>query len=128
LGAAALLIKSAQDVSAHYDRIIELFDVLAVRVPILLVYMRLTADQGIMDRFELHDLERTSPQIEENFANVLATILELIGYFTKAIMRKRWKEYMARLLQGDDQKMERLRTRLDRLVRDGTSLNKFIEL
>jgi hypothetical protein len=122
LGAAALLIKSAQNVSAHYDRIIELFDVLAVRVPILLVYMRLTADQGIMDRFELHNLERTSPQIEENFANVLATILEMIGYSTKAIMRKRWKEYMARLLQGDDQKMEQLRTRLDRLVRDGTSL------
>jgi hypothetical protein len=31
-GAAALLIKSAQNVSAHYDRIIELFDVLAVHI------------------------------------------------------------------------------------------------
>jgi hypothetical protein len=37
-------------------------------------------------------------------------------------MHKRWKEYLARLLQGDDQKMEQLRTRLDRLVRDGSTL------
>jgi len=30
LGAVALLIKSAQDVSTHYDRILDLFDMLAV--------------------------------------------------------------------------------------------------
>ena len=89
LGAAALMIKSAQNVSAHYDRIIELFDVLAVRILILYAYMRLMAEQGILDRFELHYLDRTSSQIEENFANVLATILEMLGYSTKAIMRKR---------------------------------------
>ncbi|KAF2829113.1 hypothetical protein CC86DRAFT_403770 [Ophiobolus disseminans] len=80
LGAVALLVKSAQDVSAHYDRIVDLFDMLA----------------STMSRFDLHDLENTSPQLEENFANVLATILEMIGYSTKAISRKRWKEYMAR--------------------------------
>tara|TARA_R110002003_G_scaffold152_2_gene13583 strand:- start:3907 stop:4338 length:432 start_codon:yes stop_codon:yes gene_type:complete len=32
LGAVAILIKSAHDVSAHYDRIVELLDMLAVRV------------------------------------------------------------------------------------------------
>lgn len=31
LGAVALMVKSAQDVSAHYDRTLELFDMLAVR-------------------------------------------------------------------------------------------------
>ncbi|KAF1919960.1 hypothetical protein BDU57DRAFT_442881 [Ampelomyces quisqualis] len=31
LGAVALLIKSAQDVSSHYDSILDLFDILAVR-------------------------------------------------------------------------------------------------
>jgi len=31
-GAAALMIKSAQDVSTHYDRILELFNILSVRV------------------------------------------------------------------------------------------------
>jgi len=30
LGAVALLIKSAQDVSAHYDRILDFFEMLAV--------------------------------------------------------------------------------------------------
>lgn len=79
-------------------------------------------EQGIMDRLELHDLDHTSPQLENNFANVLATILELLGYSTKAITRKRWKEYMARLLQGEDQKLAQLHKRLERLVQDGTSL------
>jgi len=75
-----------------------------------------------MDRFELHNLDRTTPQLEENFANVLATVLEMIGLSTRAIVRKRWKEYFAKLLKGDDEKVEELRKRLDRLVQDGTAL------
>ena len=75
-----------------------------------------------MDRLELHDLDCTSPQLEENFANVLATILEMIGYSAKAIARKRWREYVARMLQGEEQKIEQLRKKLERLVHDGTSL------
>jgi hypothetical protein len=50
--------------------------------------------QNIMDRFELYDLDRTTPQLEENFANVLATVLEMIGLSTKAIIRKSWKEFL----------------------------------
>jgi len=75
-----------------------------------------------MTRLDLHDLEKTSPQLEENFADVLATILEMIGYATKAIARKRWKEYMARTLLGEEQKVEELRKRLERLVQAGSAL------
>lgn len=75
-----------------------------------------------MDRFELHNLDRASSQLEENFANIFVTILEMIGYSTKAITRKRWREYLARLLQGKDQTLEQLRRKLDLLVRDGALL------
>jgi len=75
-----------------------------------------------MERFNIHNLEHTSPELEENFANILATLLEMIGYSTKAIARRRWKEYFARLLQGEDQKMIELRKRLERQVRHGTAL------
>ncbi|KAL1597878.1 hypothetical protein SLS60_008365 [Paraconiothyrium brasiliense] len=105
-GAVAVLIKSAQDVSTHYDRIVELFEIMG----------------GVMDRFELHDIDRITPQLEENYANVLATVLEMIAISTKAIERKRWKEYMLKILKGHDEQMSQLRKRLDQLVRDATSL------
>jgi hypothetical protein len=75
-----------------------------------------------MDRFELHDIDRITPQLEENFANVLATVLEMIALSTKAVERKRWKEYMAKIWKGQNEQMEQLRQRLDQLVRDGTSM------
>jgi Cdc6-like AAA superfamily ATPase len=75
-----------------------------------------------MVRLELRSLDHTGPQLEENFANVFATFLEMIGHSTKAIARKRWKEYLVKMLQGNDQKIEQLHKRLERLVRDGTSL------
>ncbi|KAH4600574.1 hypothetical protein HBI73_178420 [Parastagonospora nodorum] len=104
LGAATLLIKSAQNVSSHYGRIFDLFETLSLS-------------------YHHHmQAKHTSPELEENFANILATLLEMIGYSTKAITRRRWKEYFARLLQGDDQKIIELRRRLERLVRHGTSL------
>jgi exonuclease VII large subunit len=75
-----------------------------------------------MARLELHDLDKTSAQLEETFANVFTTLLEMIGCSIKAIARRRWKEYIARLLHGEDQKIVHLRKRLKRLVQDGTSL------
>ncbi|KAF2451400.1 hypothetical protein P171DRAFT_478441 [Karstenula rhodostoma CBS 690.94] len=87
--AVAVLIKSAQDVSAHYDQIVELFEIIG----------------AVMDQFKIHDINRITPQLEENFANVLAT-----------------KEYILKILKGQDEEMEQLHKRLDQLVQDRTSL------
>ncbi|KAF2682295.1 hypothetical protein K458DRAFT_391319 [Lentithecium fluviatile CBS 122367] len=78
--------------------------------------------QDIMDRFESHNLDRTTPQLEENFTKVLATVLEMIGMSTKAIVRKRWKMYFVKVLKGEDEKIKELRKGLDQLVQHGTSL------
>jgi hypothetical protein len=75
-----------------------------------------------MARIKFHDLNSTTPQLEENFANVFAIIIEMIGFATKAVARKRWKEYMARMLQGENKEMEELRKRLEKLVHEGTAL------
>ncbi|KAF2709128.1 hypothetical protein K504DRAFT_408621, partial [Pleomassaria siparia CBS 279.74] len=105
-GAAALMIKSAQDVAAHYDRIFDLFETLAL----------------ILGRFKVKDLERMSAPLNDNFETILALVLEMIAHVTKSINRKRWKEYCARLFMGEDRKLKALEDQLDRQVENGTRL------
>lgn len=84
--------------------------------------MHLTLKQQVLSRLKLHNLDRMSTQLEENFASVLATVLVMIAYFTKSITRGRWREYMARFLMGEDQKLKTLQQDLDQHVKHGTEL------
>lgn len=45
---------------------------------------------------------------KRTFAKGLATALETIGLSTKAIIRKRWKEYFTKVRKGKYVKMEEL--------------------
>lgn len=41
-----------------------------------------------MTRLELHDLQATSPQLEDNFSNVFVTILEMEGISGQVVARR----------------------------------------
>ncbi|KAF2866425.1 hypothetical protein BDV95DRAFT_210139 [Massariosphaeria phaeospora] len=75
-----------------------------------------------MNAFNLHNLDQLSVQLEENLANILATILEMIGYSTKAIQRKRWRELWAKVFGKDDERLETLRETLKEYVRQSSRI------
>ncbi|KAF2108066.1 hypothetical protein BDV96DRAFT_653272 [Lophiotrema nucula] len=105
-GAVALMIKSAQDVSGHYEKILELFDIIQV----------------VVDQLELQQLQHASDQLKENIAKTLATMLELIAFSTKAIERRRFKEMLAKLFTGENEDLKGLHTQLKKHASSGKAL------